>query len=196
MALARKVGLRIDGDGLGSRFEPFLFGTVCGEESKSIGCRLNGQTFSLNKNITLQEDPCLKCSCNGGSMMCSKNACPVLQCPNSSILHFPGDCCPKCKGSRQLISPPKGSCLLGSVRKAGETVRFDRCTFCSCMNSTSVCRRETCPPLNCPLERQFYPKHESCCPQCPSHYENRTVCQVGDRIFRDEEMWQVNECKS
>ncbi len=71
------------------------------------------------------------------------------------------------------------------MSSAGVTKRIDQCTFCSCMNSTSVCRRDTCPPLNCPIAKQFYPTNDSCCLQCPTHYENnRTVCQVGDRIFR------------
>lgn len=63
-----------------------------------LGCHINGKTFSSDRNITLQEDPCLKCSCKNNEMICSKKACPVLQCPTTSIEQRPGECCPRCKG--------------------------------------------------------------------------------------------------
>lgn len=70
------------------------------------------------------------------------------------------------------------------MQKAGATVKYDKDTYCLCMNSTSICARDTCPPLNCPKDRQHYPTSDSRCPQCQSFYENRTVCFVGDKVFR------------
>lgn len=88
-------------------------------------------------------------------------------------------------GARELLAPPGKSCLLGtSVQKAGATVKYDKDTYCLCMNSTSICARDTCPPLNCPRDRQHYPTSDSRCPQCQSFYENRTMCFVGDKVFR------------
>ncbi|XP_065216311.1 BMP-binding endothelial regulator protein isoform X2 [Planococcus citri] len=162
-----------------------------------LGCRINGQNFSSNRSLTLLEDPCLKCSCHAGKMKCSKKACPVLQCPPSSVVHKVGECCPRCNGTRKVFDPPRGNCLLGkSIRLAGKTERQDDCTYCSCVNSTSICRRETCPPIDCPPEKQIYPNDGKCCPRCPSSYENRTICNVGEKIYQDGETWQANECKS
>ena len=92
-------------------------------------------------------------------------------------------------GSRELMDPPQGKCLLiqeegMTVQEEGMTVRRDQSTFCSCVNSTSVCRRETCPPLNCPVERQFYAKHDSSCMQCPAEYEKKAICQIGEKVYR------------
>lgn len=63
-----------------------------------LGCKINGQIVTEERNVMLLEDPCLKCRCDGGRMTCSKKACPVLHCPVSAMERLPGDCCPRCMG--------------------------------------------------------------------------------------------------
>ncbi|KAK7602496.1 hypothetical protein V9T40_008085 [Parthenolecanium corni] len=173
---------------------PALPGECC---PRCPDCRLNGLQFAIGGTVKSSEDSCVKCTCQNSGMTCSKNACPVLQCSPSMTILDEGACCPRCNGARELLPPPGKSCLLGtSVQKAGATVKYDKDTYCLCMNSTSICARDTCPPLNCPKDRQHYPTSDSRCPQCQSFYENRTVCFVGDKVFRNGETWQESECKT
>lgn len=90
--------------------------------------------------------------------------------------------------SRKLMSLSKGSCLLGDgITKSGQKSRPDRCTECACNNSTVTCQRDTCPPLNCPVNMQSFASHGQCCPQCiqvadtgdNSCTQNGTVYKVG-----------------
>ena len=60
-----------------------------------------------DREVTLSEDPCMKCQCSGKRLTCVKKACPVLQCPKKFQETLPGECCPKCT---MTITPniPKG----------------------------------------------------------------------------------------
>ena len=147
------------------------------------GCRINGQLVTENRDVGIPEDPCLKCRCKGGRITCSKRACPVLHCPPKNVTRVPGECCKQCVGSRYLIEPPKGGCLLGyQLHPAGKTFRPDPCTQCTCVNATSVCRRKACPVLECPLERQVSTPG-SCCPDCPPILESKSTCTVSGRTY-------------
>jgi hypothetical protein len=147
------------------------------------GCRINGQLVTENRDVGIPEDPCLQCRCKSGRITCSKQACPVLHCPQKNITRVPGECCKQCLGSRYLIEPPKGGCLLGyQVHPAGKSFRPDPCTQCSCVNATSVCRRKACPVLECPQERQVSTPG-SCCPHCPPILESKSTCTVSGRTY-------------
>nr|CAD7406722.1 unnamed protein product [Timema cristinae] len=154
-------------------------------QNVETGCRINGQEVAREKEVTIPEDPCLKCHCENGLMTCTKEACPVLHCPKERIVSVLGECCQQCNGSRRLIEPPKGSCMLGSaIHLAGKSYHLDRCTHCICQNGTSVCRRTACPVLECPPEKQLStPGH--CCPHCPLRWEKefKTTCTVGGHTY-------------
>lgn len=161
------------------------------------GCRINGQIVTEESNVTLTEDPCVKCHCENGYMTCSKKACPVLNCPESAVEHKPGECCPQCTGFRRLIEPPNGKCLMErELHAAGETFHHDFCTTCSCLNGTLVCRRNACPTLDCPEDRQVLSPGR-CCKHCsPAIQDSISTCTVGGRTYEEGETWQLDQCKS
>ncbi|XP_046680028.1 BMP-binding endothelial regulator protein isoform X1 [Homalodisca vitripennis] len=165
------------------------------------GCEINGQIVTESRNVTSTEDPCIKCHCKDGHMTCTKKACPVLNCPDTAVEHNKGECCPQCKGSRRLIEPPKGSCLLKlGLHQSGKTFQHDDCTKCTCSNGTLHCQRKSCPPLDCPEEMQVRVPG-ICCPYCPrkplpAKGELYTACRVGGRTYQDGETWQLDQCKS
>ncbi|XP_014245545.1 BMP-binding endothelial regulator protein [Cimex lectularius] len=161
------------------------------------GCRVNGQTVVPGRTVRSMEDPCLKCHCSNGKVSCAKKACPVVHCSPSSVLPpGPGECCPSCQGSRKLMLPPQGKCILGTgLHEAGRSFMPDHCTICECVNGTSVCSRPSCPVLDCPLEKQEL-KPNSCCPHCSPKSELSNTCKVGDLTYEDGETWQVDLCKS
>lgn len=118
-------------------------------------------------------------------MTCLKKACPVLQCsPEKGKLYRPpGECCPQCTGTRFLI-PPKNMCLVVN-KMYMPNFKFikDECTQCTCMNETAICKRNTCPVLECDVELQET-KSGSCCPHCPLIEEYRSTCSYGGKIYQ------------
>ncbi|XP_017793128.1 PREDICTED: BMP-binding endothelial regulator protein [Habropoda laboriosa] len=164
------------------------------------GCHVNGQMVTADRSVTTTEDPCVTCRCNSGRLTCAKQACPVLHCPGSKIVHDPGECCPRCTGSGRYLSPPKGACMLGSVLyNSGNQFYLDQCTKCSCSNSAVSCIRETCPVHDCPAEHQIVLPGR-CCPQCPEVEEVRPSCTYAGKTYGasifDGETWKLDSCKA
>lgn len=86
--------------------------------------------------------------------------------------------------SRKLMDPPRGACLLGDkITPSGQQINPDRCTQCTCANSTVVCTRETCPPLDCPVEKQTFLSHDQCCPRCPRAPNKSETCKDNGKIY-------------
>lgn len=148
-----------------------------------IGCFLNGQSVYDGREVTLAEDPCLRCSCTNKRLTCVKKACPVLQCPLSKQLKLPGECCPKCSEKRK-IQPYEDKCILGKgFYNVGDQYTPDECSRCSCTNGTSICQRETCPVLECsPLYQKLTPGE--CCPHCPTVAKARSTCTYEGKTYQ------------
>lgn len=85
-----------------------IFGIFLFFRSSTTGCHLNGQNVFEEREVTLTEDPCVKCQCNGKKLTCVKKACPVLQCPSHLQYTPPGGCCKKCT-KNITYTPTKGS---------------------------------------------------------------------------------------
>lgn len=138
---------------------------------------------SDGREVQLSEDPCLKCSCSNKRLTCMKKACPVLQCPPSKQVKMPGECCPKCKEKRVVTTVP-GKCILGTGFHAnGQDYKPDICSHCTCVNGTSICKRNTCPVLECEPESQKTRPGE-CCPHCPPTAESKSTCTYQGIIYQ------------
>lgn len=147
------------------------------------GCYLNGQPVSDGREVTLSEDPCLKCSCSNRRLTCMKKACPVLQCPPSKQIKLPGECCPKCSEKRSMPYQYAGKCILGKgFHDHGERYNADQCSTCTCTNGTSICRRNTCSVLECSPEIQITTPGQ-CCPHCPPVSEVRSTCTYEKKTY-------------
>ncbi|XP_059614066.1 BMP-binding endothelial regulator protein [Phlebotomus argentipes] len=160
-----------------------------------IGCLLNGQRVDEGREVTLREDPCLKCQCSGKRLTCVKKACPVLQCPVSKQIKMPGECCPRCTERRESLQVSGGKCFLGKGTQPDKTkFEADPCSPCVCTNGTSICRRTTCPVLECPPEMQ-YQKPDSCCPSCPPPtMELQSVCSHNGTVYQNNDTWDLSPC--
>lgn len=92
-------------------------------------------------------------------------------------------------GSRRLIEPPKGNCLLKlGLHHSGKSFQQDDCTICTCNNGTLHCQRKTCPPMDCSEDQQVRVSGV-CCPYCPrkplpAKGELYTSCRVGGRTYQ------------
>uniref|UniRef100_A0A8W7P356 BMP-binding endothelial regulator protein n=1 Tax=Anopheles coluzzii TaxID=1518534 RepID=A0A8W7P356_ANOCL len=163
-------------------------------ETSTAGCRLNGQ--KVLGEATLSEDPCVKCTCSGHKLTCTKRSCPVLQCPLSKQIRTPGECCPRCNDRREEIHRGSPMCILGkAVHFPGKPYHGDQCSNCTCQNGTSVCEKSTCPILECALEDQQREPGE-CCPSCPMPAEFRSTCAAAGKVYQNNETWSLNACTS
>ncbi|KAJ8972670.1 hypothetical protein NQ317_006390 [Molorchus minor] len=142
---------------------------------------MNGQIASDDHDV-ISDDPCLKCRCSEGKMICSKKACPVLQCSTNRQQHPTGECCPRCKGTRALMAIKKTCTLQTSFFSDGAYFSIDKCTNCTCQNETSICTRHSCPILDCAPEWQK-PVPGSCCKKCIMPEEVRTQCYYKGTLY-------------
>ncbi|KAK9876873.1 hypothetical protein WA026_015904 [Henosepilachna vigintioctopunctata] len=157
-------------------------------------CKINGQIATDDRDV-ISDDPCVKCRCTNRGMLCRKKACPVLQCNKRYQLHPPGECCPRCYGTRSLMQP-KNSCLLQtSLIQEGLMFNIDRCTDCICTNETSVCKRNACPVLDCSPELQKTVPG-SCCKTCVVPEEFRSQCFYEGKVYEDGQSWRMDACRS
>jgi len=83
------------------------------------------------------------------------------------------------------MEPPRGACLLGDkITQSGQETDLDRCTKCTCSaNATMVCKRDTCPALDCPVEKQTFSSHNQCCPQCPRTSDKGDTCKENGKTY-------------
>lgn len=144
-------------------------------------CKINGQKTTDDQDV-ISDDPCLKCRCSNGKMTCSKKACPVLQCTPKQQLYSPGECCPRCNGTRILISPARSCTIQNLILRENQEFNIDRCTKCKCINETSVCQRAACPVLDCSPDLQKSVVG-SCCKACSIPEEVKTQCSHAGKYY-------------
>ncbi|ERL89870.1 hypothetical protein D910_07229 [Dendroctonus ponderosae] len=139
-------------------------------------CKFNGQVVAEDRDVVSEDDPCLKCRCSRGRLTCAKRSCPVLQCSRAMQERAPGECCPRCNGTRAILLVPNTCPIQRSFFREGQALKLDKCIECACVNSTSVCTRSACPILECAPELQrTFPAH--CCPTCIQQPTDELISQ-------------------
>ena len=131
-------------------------GSCCLECSKCLhknSVYVNGQDFPH------ESDPCQTCTCQDGSVVCSKQRCPNVVCSHP----VQGQCCPECGGDCHFER---------RLYKNGEKFQKD-CKVCTCVEGDMRCYPKYCPKVQC-----SNPAIEDCCPVCGD-------CMFEDRHFRN-----------
>ncbi|XP_052814283.1 BMP-binding endothelial regulator protein-like [Mya arenaria] len=155
------------------------------------GCYFDGRRFADGDRFNLTTDSCVQCSCKAGSVSCEQMSCPVLNCPKAAIYTVPEDCCPRCKGQRNIYNLPGGRCFYQKkIYSDGRLFKPDTCTKCQCKNGTSLCERETCPHLSCAKEQRLSVPG-SCCQACPK----KKQCLYEGVFYADAQQWKPDTCK-
>jgi len=77
--------------------------------------------------------------CQEGSLLCQKEACPVLNCPERYV-DAADQCCPVCRGSRKVFDLRMRACLFNNrVYDNNTSIAPDKCTTCACLVSSGWC---------------------------------------------------------
>uniref|UniRef100_A0A1B0GCB4 BMP-binding endothelial regulator protein n=1 Tax=Glossina morsitans morsitans TaxID=37546 RepID=A0A1B0GCB4_GLOMM len=159
---------------------------------KCVGS-INGQYVQEGQTVVASiDDRCLVCQCTGSQLKCAKKTCPVLQCPITRQKLHPNECCPRCTEQREFMPLP-GKCFFNN-KIFYDKIGFnpDRCTNCTCLNGTSICKRKTCPILECSPE---YQEMDGCCPRCLTS-EVRSECIYLGKTYQTNETWNISPCRS
>ncbi|CAH1788161.1 unnamed protein product [Owenia fusiformis] len=139
-------------------------------------CFFRNKVYKNNQKITM--DTCTQCTCVKGTMVCERDNCPILDCPQSDIVQQDGKCCPVCK------EKPKQGCEFdGKPYEHGEVWKKDICSSCVCDEGEVRCQVQQCSNvLSCPRNYKLELLPNECCPRC---VEKDAVCAVfGDPHYR------------
>lgn len=142
-------------------------------------CRLGADLHEPGAEFS--RDECTRCHCRNSTVTCTKETCPVLECPIQLRTRLPGQCCTRCP----VIREDQQSCAHeGRSYKNGESWKVDRCRSCFCDRGNVRCATRTCPPIDAPCQPDSERDHEEdhCCQRCGQRYG---VCTVfGDPHYR------------
>ncbi|KAG8138540.1 hypothetical protein E2320_004421, partial [Naja naja] len=123
------------------------------------GCLYEGQEYAHRAVFTPTSDPCRRCSCLGGNVLCAPVVCPPASCAKPS--QKPGECCPQCQNPTNVAHVcqhtgqeyPEGTQWLSAL---------DPCQECSCGPGGKA----SCQPVPCKATLCSHPAPGPCCPVC------------------------------
>ncbi|XP_018581810.2 kielin/chordin-like protein [Scleropages formosus] len=142
------------------------FGSCCRDCSR---CLFQGQVLLDGVTFADSQDPCKRCVCSEGNVLCMSVSCPALECTATETLH--GKCCLQCRG-----------CVENSVQhEHGSKWRHPQspCTICTCLEGRVQCEIDTC---HIPCRNPASPPPGSCCPVCDGCSVNGVNYLSGDRV--------------
>uniref|UniRef100_W5NEV9 Kielin cysteine rich BMP regulator n=1 Tax=Lepisosteus oculatus TaxID=7918 RepID=W5NEV9_LEPOC len=132
-------------------------------------CFFEGITFSNRETFSSPSNPCQRCSCLKGNVVCTPLVCPQIPCPNP--VTKPGQCCPECPVCFETT---------GVTYSDGESFTLNNCRQCSCSEGNVHCANTLCPRLNC-MHQVTEPG--ACCPGCRGCVYNGREYDEGSTWF-------------
>ncbi|XP_041113770.1 kielin/chordin-like protein isoform X2 [Polyodon spathula] len=142
------------------------YGPCCRDCSS---CDFHGQLIPNGMSFVTNADVCERCLCTNGNVVCSRIACPPLDC--TAFERVPEECCPKCRG-----------CVHVGIRhehKSEWKLPDSPCNICRCLEGQVLCENERC---NTPCRNPAKPTAGSCCPSCDGCHLNGQEYVNGDRV--------------
>ncbi|XP_061195210.1 extracellular matrix organizing protein FRAS1-like [Saccostrea echinata] len=132
--------------------------------------------------------PCTKCVCQDGTASCFPIQCPPLVCPPGQYIERgPHSCCPVCK-SKMCSDRIK-------QYQNNESWQKDECTFCTCLQGETVCRKEECvdpKELECGKSERKVRRPGECCIECVSRQDS---CKSEIPIRYHGDVWNISACE-
>ncbi|CAF0792255.1 unnamed protein product [Rotaria sp. Silwood1] len=166
----------------------FIPGQCCPVCQTSI-CRDNNGPIYQNGDVWTKNNLCTHCTCENGSIICSEEICPILQCKsNEKVVRLPNSCCAICS-NRHI-------CRFHGIN--GYQIYYEHdlwytsaCQYCTCRRHNRV----ICKSIQC--EHQFCLEHEiqesrsdSCCVSC----RQAKQCDLNGYILKEGSYRQIDNC--
>ncbi|XP_017571659.1 kielin/chordin-like protein [Pygocentrus nattereri] len=142
------------------------FGSCCKDCTR---CEYQGEIILEGVSFSDRHDPCKRCICSEGNVVCSTTACPTLDC--TLLETVGGECCPRCR-----------SCMHQGNRHQHNSRWHhpdDPCSVCTCLEGHVQCDREEC---KLPCTNPPSPLPGSCCPVCDGCGMNGVNFRNGERV--------------
>ncbi|XP_070804020.1 kielin/chordin-like protein [Pituophis catenifer annectens] len=145
------------------------------------GCLYEGQEYANRAVFTPPSDPCRRCSCLGGNVLCAPMVCPPASCAKPS--RKLGECCLQCQVCQHAGQEyPEGTQWLSAL---------DPCQECSCGDGNVRCEVIPCPPAKC---AQPVTEPGVCCPRCQGCVHEGQDRADGSSWFAPSEPCQACLC--
>ncbi|XP_049824284.1 BMP-binding endothelial regulator protein isoform X3 [Aethina tumida] len=154
-------------------------------------CRGTRMMLRIESSCTIQRsffreghsfniDRCTNCTCVNETSVCTRDACPILECPPDMQKPIPGSCCKQCIFEFEEV---RSQCMNdGKVYEEGDSWKLNDCSSCKCHQGKASCARTKCTTSNCPPGTKEKKVKGECCPRCE---EDDGVCRVfGDPHYK------------
>ncbi|XP_023562835.1 von Willebrand factor C and EGF domain-containing protein isoform X2 [Octodon degus] len=93
-------------------------------------CNYEGRKVTNGQVFMLDDEPCMRCTCQLGEVSCERVPCP-LACTDSALPAPAGDCCASCSGSPHPLGVKPEPSPPGATRSPHETAEApDPCSSC------------------------------------------------------------------
>uniref|UniRef100_A0A803STY5 VWFC domain-containing protein n=1 Tax=Anolis carolinensis TaxID=28377 RepID=A0A803STY5_ANOCA len=145
------------------------------------GCLYKEHSYANGQTFTPPSDPCKRCSCLHGNVLCAPVVCPQVPCANPR--HEPGQCCPQCPGcTYEGRERPDGSSWLSLAVP---------CMACMCVDGVATCAEIACirsctNQINVPGE---------CCPLCADCIYEGLVYGPGESFQPGKDPCEICTCE-
>ncbi|CAF0925584.1 unnamed protein product [Rotaria sordida] len=166
----------------------FIPGQCCPVCQTSI-CRDNNGLIYQNGDVWTKDNVCTHCTCRNGSIICSKETCPILQCKsNEKVIRLPNSCCAICSNRHMCRFYGNNGYQIHYEHDLWYT---SACQYCTCRRHNRV----VCKSIQC--EHQFCLEHEiqesrsdSCCVSCRQPKQ----CDLNGYILKEGSYRQIDNC--
>ncbi|XP_078275752.1 kielin/chordin-like protein isoform X1 [Rhinoraja longicauda] len=137
-------------------------------------CSFEGLEYKNRDTFFLPSDPCKRCSCRNGNVLCVEVVCPQVTCPE--VVTKPGQCCPECPVcTHQGRHYAEGSHWISTTNP---------CHKCVCTRGKVTCLEPECE-ITCQYPTQI---PGQCCPVCHD-------CYFDENIYRHRESFKPDSCR-
>uniref|UniRef100_A0A915PMZ1 Uncharacterized protein n=1 Tax=Setaria digitata TaxID=48799 RepID=A0A915PMZ1_9BILA len=142
--------------------------------SNGSHCFFRGWLYSVYD--TFRIDPCSRCSCQPGGIICQRFVCPVEVCDLTNVFYKPNVCCPFCYKKENSCRRSDISGNEITVKHGTKWTFSGNCSNCICINGLIKCKKMDCLwKGKCPSGRYYKQLNGSCCHECELKESSCTV---------------------
>ncbi|XP_043944568.1 kielin/chordin-like protein [Protopterus annectens] len=137
-------------------------------------CFFEGLEFVNRQTYLSPSDPCQRCTCLNGNVICTPVVCPQVTCTNP--INRPGECCQECPVCVYFGKEyEEGSHWISAM---------SNCQECSCVQG-----EVTCSELHCDVScRNPVPMAGQCCPICWD-------CMFEGLVYKNGNVFNPDSCQ-